>query len=314
MNFIADDQRHEVKGKVAKFFYSIGDFDLGDKIHNSISDYLFTQASVYNYSQFQAKSNYYIKESQFDNLLKLAHENSVKSYSSRKCTYYDITRCLKRLKDLKKMDIISEILKFEFEKLKKSLQVLNHSNFTSTIYLDLLDILYFTDNKIYFNSIFDIYCDKLIDSNDERDITLFYNRLIKLKGSKFIKVNFDLLKEKNKLIENLIESKRDSKSVDHSIKKTKHSTKILQNGEYYRSLALYPDEFFDDKFSNDEIYNYLCLNFKSQEYLKLYLHHVAKMSCFFGENKKDFKLKLIDRVINISPWIDIKSKIDQLET
>ena len=312
--FIADDQRHEVTGKVASFFYSTGNFEIGDKIHNSISDYLFLQPIVTNYSQFKAKSDFYIKESQFENLLKFADENSVQSYSSRKCTYYDIIFCLKKLIDSKKIDIAARIIEFEFEKLKINLQVLDNGDFSKKVYLDLLDVLYYTDNKIYFNLIFDIYFSKLIDSNDERNITLSYNRLIKLNGSKFITVDFDLLKEKNKSIEKLIKTKKDSKIDDYSNQKTKYSTKNLHNGEFYRSLALNPDNFFDDKFNNDEIYNYLCLNFKSQRYLKLYLHHVAKMSCFFGENKKDFKLKLINSVINISPWIDVKSNIDQLET
>ena len=296
--FIYKDLIHAREGEVAKFFYKLGEFNIADKIHSSISDYLFIQSDIYNYSQFEAKSNYYIETGSYDMILRLLESNKSFEFNQRLYTYYNILDSIDKLIKLNENSYALNIVELLYLKIKSSFDYDDRYNYNK--FINFLKNLFILGENKRFIEILSLILNQIIIDDD----LLSDNDCFKILNSSMNDWETD---KKMNFHKNKFSTQLDSLLAISSKGELKYFDKNQIIDDTYSYLDV--NDFFDEIFDNNQDYTFIISNLNSPEFYSIFLKHKAKMACFF-ENKVDQnKINLLSEVINISEWKRIKNQI-----
>ena len=296
--FIPKDLISAREGEIAKFFYKIGEFNIADKIHSSISDYLFTQPSIENYSQFEAKSNYYIEIGSYGMIIKLLESNKSFEFNQRTYTFYNIIDSIDKLIKLNENNYALNIVELLYLKIKSSFDYDDRYNYNK--FINFLKNLFILGENKKFIEILSLILNQIIIDDD----LLSDNDCFKLLNSSMNEWETD---KKMNFHKNKFSTQLDSLLAISS----KGELKYFDKNEIIDDTHSYLDvnDFFDEIFDNNQDYTFIISNLNSPEFYSIFLKHKAKIACFF-ENKVDQnKINLLSEVINISEWKRIKNQI-----
>ena len=297
--FMPDDLRTAHEGMVAKFFYEIGDFKTADEIHLSINDYLFKQPTIYNYSQFSAKSESFLITKSYNKIISLVKNQNLSKFSNRFCQCYNVLTIIEKLIETGQYNIVSGIIDHIYISFLKEL------SFTQKI--SLLKILFIIKNEDKFQNLLShIVNIHILDSQLNYDNENIYQIL--LGNYNFIELYKSLtgwnFTDQNSIIKMLF--------ANFSIPiKIEVINEIISKNKS-KVLPEKLNDVFEKTFNNNNDYKFLIKNIKAVTSYKTFLFHKAKMACFFEEEKDEEKLDLISEVIDISKWRELGKEINKI--